>query len=216
MTKIKNKSFDDWTAQEIRFVFGITELPTIPLLTEWEKATYKPNTEELVFLEDKRVLLARFYRSWNEDELKFQFISQIIGLAKLNGMQYNTFSQRKLSAVLNDIVLSGKPELMVATGQDEPCNPYFFIHEYKPSTRGNNDPLGQLLAAMLAAQVHNNDNLPLLGCFVIGAIWQFVVLHNNNYCLSNGYLATHTQDLQTIYAMLKQAKVFIEQRISGI
>ena len=210
--KEKNKSFDDWTAQEVRLVFGISEVSYLPFMEAWSSAVHTFTATELAFLEDKRQLLARYYRSWNEDELKFQFISQLVGLTKLNSPHYTTFSQRKLTATINGIVLSGRPELMVATGQDEPCNPYFFIHEYKPSTKGNNDPLGQLLAAMLAAQAHNNDNLPLLGCFVIGAIWQFVVLEGAAYNLSSDYLATHTDDLQQIYAMLKQSKIYIEQR----
>ncbi len=58
---------------------------------------------------------------------------------------------------------------MIATGQEDPLRPYFFIHEYKPSKRAD-EPLGQVLAAMVAAQAHNADEMPVLGCFVIRPI----------------------------------------------
>ncbi len=101
---------------------------------------------------------------------------------------------------------------MVASGEDTPKKPYFFIHEYKPS-RKSEDPLGQLLAAMVAAQTHNADKSPVLGCFVIGALWQFVVLEEKTYCVSRTYDANQMDDLLGIYSALCEAKVFIEAKL---
>ena len=100
---------------------------------------------------------------------------------------------------------------MVATGQEYPKKPYFFIHEYKPSKRAD-EPLGQVLSAMVAAQALNNDGLPLLGCFIIGAIWQFLVLDKNEYALSRIYDATDAADLNAIFSALCQSKIYFESR----
>ena len=208
----RRKSFDDWTAQDLRDTFDIEQLPTLPLLAEWLSIVHKPNAKKAEFMEEKRALLERFYRSWNEDELKFRFIAQIVELANLIGKRYNTFTQRLLSSVVNGIALQGRPELMVATGQEEPKKPYFFIHEYKP-TKQTGDPLGQVLAAMYAAQALNADEKPIFGCFVIGNTWQFLVLDKQVYALSRTYDANQADDLQNIYSALRQTKVYIEERI---
>jgi hypothetical protein len=206
------KSFDDWTAQEVRDTFGIKLLPATPLLKEWLAATHAPTPSQVVFLEGKRALLEQFYGSWNEDELKFRFIAQVVELAELIGEGYNTFTQRKLAAKVQGVSLFGRPELMVASGREEPKKPYFFIHEYKPSKRAD-EPLGQVLAAMVAAQSHNADGLPLFGCIVIGPIWQFLILQEHTYTISRLYDATQTVDLHHIYSALRQAKVYIEARV---
>lgn len=207
----RRKSFDDWTTQEVRDTFNITEIPPTALLGEWLSAGHQPTVQEAQFMEGKRVLLTQFYRTWNEDELKFRFIAQVVELTSLIGKTYNTFTQRALSATVNDILLQGRPELMVASGWEDPKKPYFFVHEYKPSKRAD-EPLGQVLSAMVAAQALNADDLPLFGCFVIGAIWQFIVLDKNTYTLSRAYDAMRTDDLHGIYSALCQAKVYIKQR----
>ncbi len=210
----KSKSFDDWTTQEVRDTFGLIELEETALLSEWLSVSFQPNAVVATFLEEKRKLLNRFFRYWNEDELKFRFIAQVVELASLMGKNYNTFTQRKLEAVVNGISLQGRPELMVATGQEDPKKPYFFIHEYKPSKRAD-EPLGQVLSAMVAAQTHNADELPVMGCFVLGAIWQFLVLENNVYAVSRMYNAAEQADLHCIYSALCQAKVYIDARVSA-
>ncbi len=211
----RRKSFDDWTTQEVRDTFNIKQVPPTPLLKEWLSAKHIPDAQNVKFMESKRELLEQFYRTWNEDELKFRFIAQIVELTSLIGKTFNTFTQRPLSAIVNGISLYGRPELMVATGWEDPKKPYFFIHEYKPSKRAD-EPLGQVLSAMVAAQALNADELPLFGCFVIGAIWQFVILDKNTYTLSQIYDATNTTDLHHIYAALCQAKIYIEQRTGGV
>ena len=211
---VKRKSFDDWTAQDIRYTFGIKERNKSSLLDDWLSKSFVPNAVAVTVMEERREELNRHFRSWNEDELKFQFIAQIVVLAKLHGEDFSTFSQRNLSAVYKDVLLQGRPEVMIATGKDDPVHPYFFIHEYKP-TKQTGDPLGQVLAAMLAAYMLNGDEKPIFGCFVIGNTWQFVVLENETYTISRSYDANQADDLQDIYSALCQAKVYIEERVKS-
>jgi hypothetical protein len=210
-TAIKRKSFDDWTTQEVRLTFNLKQTASSELLTEWLSAIHPLDAHQIEFLQEKKELLKRFYRSWNEDELKFQFIAHIVEMARLRGDNFGTFSQRKLTVTIDDVTLFGRPEVMIATGQEDPLKPYFFIHEYKPSKRAD-EPLGQVLAAMVAAQYLNQDNRPLLGCFVLGSIWQFVVLENKTYTLSDNYDATQFDELSAIYSALCQAKVYIKKQ----
>lgn len=208
----KRKSFDDWTVQEVRDTFGIKKIKSLPLLSEWLSIPHIPDAAKAAFLEEKRALLERFYLSWNEDELKFRFIAQIVESSVLVGETYNTFTQRGLSVVVNDILLQGRPELMVASGQEDPKKPYFFIHEYKPTKRAD-EPLGQVLSAMVAANALNKDEKPLFGCIVVGNTWQFLILDIDKYAVSRTYDAVQNNDLQAIYSALCQAKVYIEERV---
>jgi hypothetical protein len=210
---IKRKSFDDWTTQEVRLAFNLKQTNHSQLLSDWLSATHQLSPYQVEFLTEKRALLERFFRYWNEDELKFQFIAHIVEMARLRGENYGTFSQRKLSVVINSTLLYGRPEVMIASGQEDPIKPYFFIHEYKPSKRAD-EPLGQVLSAMVAAQFLNEDERPLLGCFVLGSIWQFVVLENKTFTVSRSYDATQFDELSAIYSALCQAKVYIEQQIT--
>jgi hypothetical protein len=207
----KHKSFDDWSAQEVRLTFDIEATDSSELLTSWLSKVITPSQYVAEVLEEKRLILSRYFRSWNEDELKFQFIAHIVELAKLRGKRFSTFSQRILTAKPNNILLNGKPEVMVAMGIEEPISPYFFIHEYKP-TKSSGDPLGQVLSAMVAAQYLNKDDSdrPVLGCFILSNTWQFLVLEGKTYTVSRAYNATENDDLTLIYAALCQAKVYIE------
>jgi hypothetical protein len=62
----RNKSFDDWTTQEVRLTFNIEQVPATPFLKEWLAAVHPPNAHQIQFMEAKRALLERFYRNWNE------------------------------------------------------------------------------------------------------------------------------------------------------
>lgn len=97
-------------------------------------------------------------RAAEAEELKIKFIGQLLDLVQLEGPIFRTFYDRPLSATLNGIRLYGTVDRVVATGFQIPTEPFFCIHGYKPyprrqEGRREGDPKGQLLAAMLVAQV---------------------------------------------------------------
>jgi hypothetical protein len=95
---------------------------------------------------------------------------------------------------------------MVATGKENPRQPFFFVHEYKQEKRRETDPKGQLLATMLAAQKNNKGKeFPILGSYVIGRFWFFVVLDGNNYARSLAFDASRDA-LYDIFSLLQFAK----------
>jgi hypothetical protein len=150
---------------------------------------------------------------WGEEELKMNFISQILPLAHLlpNG-SYSTFYEKTISEVVNNIPLTTKTDFMVATGiLDTPEMPYFhfqILKKHSPfggTKRGlpSGDSMAQLLEAMLIAQEKNKNGKPVYGCEIVGKDWKFVVLEARTYCISNAYNSTNKDDLLSIIAILR-------------
>ena len=87
-----------------------------------------------------------------------------------------------------------------------PKSPYFFLQEFKKGKKSADDAEGQMLAAMLIAQVQNADNNPIYGCYLMGKDWYFTTLHEKNYCFSKSYDATQSQQLAEILYILSNLK----------
>jgi len=121
---------------------------------------------------------------WNEVELENKFISPLIVLSKVDNRNFSYFLKRD-SATVGEYDLSGKVHGMIASGFRSPKKPFFCLHKYKRKSDPNGDPKGQALVAMLAAQSLNNNQNPVLGCYVVGKIWRFIVLDGLNYFQPN-------------------------------
>lgn len=117
---------------------------------------------------------------------------------------------------------------MVAKGIFEPQKSFFFIHV--PIAIGNkrekyaaNDPVGQLLTTLFAAQLlnkesdqpdlfnHNKKNLivPMYGSYIMGRSWYFLRLKDTEYHISKAYDSTDPEDLNFILKLLKAQKEMI-------
>ena len=153
--------------------------------------------------------------------MKLHFITPILNIIKIGRSNvYKLFAQRNISAQVTNKKgvtdkLGGRVEIMVAMGIQNPRHPYFFVHEYKPLNKSTPaDPLGQLLAAMIVAQVTNADAQPIYGLYVMGAAWRFVVLDGKTFGDSKPYEATEPDDLKLIVQALFWIKNHIEMRIA--
>jgi hypothetical protein len=109
------------------------------------------------------------------------------------------FAQRKFEAIINDWQVNGVVDFVVARGLQNPVQPFFFLHEYKQERKRDNDPLGQLLIAMVVAQHQNEAKIPLYGCYVVGRNYFFVALYGQEYSVSNAYNAASLPDLLLIF-----------------
>ena len=205
------KSFENWLWQEIEEEFGLSQQESV-LLTDWLNNTVilvAKDQEQLTFLH--HILIDNF-RDWNEDELKMQFIAPLLLLVNYYDLpEYKAFSQRTLSAKMGSSELYGRVDWMLAKGKQIPRKPFFFIHEYKSERGKDNDPQGQLLAEMLAAQTKNEDNKPVYGIYVVGKDWYFVVLFEKSYAVSRPYQANEFQDLDIIIRALIEIKNIIKK-----
>jgi hypothetical protein len=212
MAKKSNKPFKDWLYEEVNDSFGLTELVTHPVLEKLKTIKLPENHSSRKELENLKELIKKYINSWNEDEYKFMFISRFIGLADYNSENYKVFTQRPLSIKYdNDTkTTEGLVEFMLAKGLQIPRKPHFFLHEYKPEKRRDNDPLGQLLIAMVAAQKLNQDDKPIYGIYVNGRNWFIVVLDDKTYSVSNPYVATD-EDIYDLFAVLLYIKELMEE-----
>jgi len=88
------------------------------------------------------------------------------------------------------------------------------LHEYKKEKGVDNDPLGQLLIAMMTAQALNKEDKPIYGAYVFGRNWFFLTLIDKKYCISNEYVATRT-DIFDILKVMKNLKAIINERTTS-
>ena len=212
------KPFERWKYEEVELTFGTERVKDLPALVEWLKADEPADDFEKRVLDRYYAELVRKVDAWNEDELKFFFLSHIITLVDFTKpMVYSSFSQRTIAAKRKDVNdkdvdLRGRIEFFVAMGEQIPRQPFFFIHEYKPLNKTTpSDPLGQLLIAMLATQTLNKIERPLYGTYIRGSSWQFVVLENNQYSVSESYDSTKRVEMFKIFSILKRCKSYIEE-----
>jgi len=207
----KNKPFKDWLCEEVETEFGLTRLREHPLLNPLKNLSLAHDDPRRPALEELRLLLFDYIDSWNEDEYKFMFISRFIGLAKFVSKYYKVFTQRPLSVKYDHDTKTtdGNVDFMLAKGRQIPRQPHFFLHEYKPEKRRDNDPLGQLLIAMVAAQLQNNDEKPIYGIYLNGRNWFFVVLEGQSYAVSTAYSADN--NIFDLFAVLLYFKDLMEQ-----
>ncbi len=174
-------------------------------IEENENSTLLPLREKLI----------KYVDIWNEQELIIKFISYIIGMVDYDTDVYKSFANRKLRAVIDGKEISGEVDLMIAEGEFEPQSPYFCLHEYKKERGADNDPLGQLLIAMIVARALNGDEKPIYGAYVSGRNWFFLALIGNKYCISNEYVATR-DDIFDILKIMKKLKILINKRTTLI
>lgn len=215
--KPPQKPFKDWEYEQVEQAFGLTRLRTLPFLEGVKKLSLPDTHPEKERLESYRLEVFDYIDTWNEDEYKFSFISPFLKLVSFNTPYYKVFTQRPMSVKYdNDTKTStGNVEFMLARGKQTPQKPHFFLHEYKPEKNRDNDPLGQLLIAMVASQKINQDDAPIYGFYVNGRNWFLVVLDGKNYAVSNPYVVT-SNDIFTLFAVLLHIRDLMNDLYSKI
>jgi hypothetical protein len=131
------------------------------------------NETEKTMLNKVRIRLMDDADSWNEEELKMQFISMIMFLADFES-PIRTYYDREISEMVGDTFIRCEADMLLSKGIGELIEtPYFFLHEYKREKKYSGDPVGQMLAGMLVGQAKNNNennnaDRPMYGCYVQG------------------------------------------------
>lgn len=226
INKLSEQFFQNWTKQDLRNYLQIMELPTHPLLTRWVDAPMESiaiTEQEAYYLQYLQKNIVPFIDTWDEATLRYNFISQVVNLVGFISpkYQFSNFLEANIKAKYQNVVLKVRVEWMTALGFQKPSTPFFFIHEYKPQEGSRGDVVGQLVAAMVAAQAKNqlpriptvfNPNPksfadePIYGCYILGRHWYFVVLKDTQYAVSRPYDAKQAAELQLIVKILKVEK----------
>lgn len=204
--KTRWKPFEEWLRQEVETEFGLNRVFEADYLHDFIADLPTLTPEEHQQAEALRKKLAFFADSWNEDDLKINFIGQILQIIDFQELKYRIFYNVFLKTTLKGEEIAGRVDGVLAKGSQLPSKPLFFLQEYKPEKSQNSDPLGQLLIAMLAAQTMNEDeNELLVGCYIMGRNWFFVLLNGKEYGVSPAFVASQS-DVFTIVALLKKIK----------
>lgn len=206
------RPFERWLFEQVEIEFGIVRIKNMPSLLQWLFVSAAPDLLPPEF-EKLRLLLENDVEILNEDELKMLFIGPFLSQFDFHHPPfYRVFTQRTRSIKTKNVESSGRVEWMVATGKQIPNRPFFFLQEYKPEKTSGNDPLGQLLVAMMEAQ-SRNDNVeqPLYGCYTIGRFWFFVLLKGKEYGVSRAYDATQSDDMSDMVVILKKVERHIHE-----
>jgi len=204
------KSFRNWTRQDIADKFGLDVKSTCKDLESWLKTDGAITEEEEKELLRLQIKLKENVDNWNEQELIIKFIALLIDKVDYDSTEFKSFANRKLKGKIDGEEISGEVDLMVASGKFEPKEPYFCLHEYKKEKGADNDPLGQLIIAMMTAQELNENQHPMYGAYVMGRNWFFLTLEGRKYCISDEYVATR-EDIFKIFEILKNLKGIIKE-----
>jgi hypothetical protein len=88
------------------------------------------------------------------------------------------------------------------------------MHAYKRSVDNEGNPDAQALAAMLVARELNQNPKPIYGLYIVGLIWNFMVLHGQQYCVSRDYNSS-TEDIYDIFRLMKGLKTIVQARLQS-
>ncbi len=215
----KYKPFRQWNADDVEEVFRLQQVEHLPQLQEWLNASESITQIEQERLEQLRERLAENVNTWNEEELKLKFIAQILELVDYDVSGCTTFADRTITTTIEGKVLSGTVDVLIARGKRVPKAPLLCIHEYKKERGSSDDPLGQVLVAMLVAQSVNSlknaehqaskQQKPVYGAYAVGRLWFLLVLHASSYAVSEALNAADSKDIRQLYRALKHFRTLI-------
>ena len=164
----------------------------------------------LTLIEKNKFLM----KSYNEEDLKIKFIAKLLNYIDFQSYENNfrEFYELVISYKAEKFIFAGTTDFVVSKGLLYSQKPYFFIQEFKKGIRGS-DPEPQLLAELISAVELNNET-SMRGAYIVGAIWNFVILeklgkNTYHYFVSENFDSTKIEDLKGIYRNL----VFVKEEI---
>ncbi len=151
---------------------------------------------------------------YNEEDLKVNVIIPILNKVKFKSFdnKFRDFYELQLRYETDEFIFSGTTDFVVSKGLIRSKKPYFFIQEFKKG-QINAYPEPQLLAELISA-VELNNQKSIRGAYIVGAIWNFVILeklgeNKYQYFVSANFDSTKIEDLKDIYRNL----VFVKNEI---
>ncbi len=203
-----------WTESLVAKTFGLNEVHHVTAkLADWLLIDTSDLTEEeSLFLEQQRNWLNENVKFWAEEDLKMNFLALLLHRVHYFSSTYRSFFDKEITAKIGAQKIRCKPDMMIASGFGDILeHPYFCFHEYKRKRKNADDPVAQVLLAMLIAQEVNQNDKPIYGCIVDGDLWEFMILEQKEYVTSKVFQATNIEDLKAIFLILKKFKLILEQ-----
>jgi hypothetical protein len=213
MAKLKEKKLDLLEPTLVR-TLGLNRVySNTPLMDDWLSATGELNDFDQTLLNESLTKLIENADSWNEEELKMNFISIIIFLARYD-KPIRIYYDREMSINIGEYTLLCKADMLLSKGFGELIEtPYFFLHEYKREKKYSGDPVGQMLGGMLISQAKNSNGKPMYGCYVQGRFWFFSILEGNQYVISRSFDSSDPVVAKQIIMILRRMKEIIHTNL---
>ena len=211
---IPTYSFSKIRDKELKEFLSIKKAMSYDIFDDWFENNIEIDRqieEFLIELIDENKL---FIDSYNEEDLKVHFIIPLLNKIRFKSIEHNVrdFYENKMVYKTERFIFSGTTDFLVAKGLFETEKPYFFIQEFKKAEHFSN-PRPQLLAELVSAVELNNETF-MRGAYIVGAIWNFVILEklskdNYQYYISQNFDSTKIDDLKDIYKNL----IFVKNEI---
>jgi hypothetical protein len=202
--------------KELRQLFNLERRLETDIFEPWFNNGRALTTEEVDFLTNLLLMEADLVKIYREEDLKIHFISPILNRVNFKMLDHKIrdFYEEPLSYQTEHFILKGEIDFMVAKGLEYAEKPYFFIQEFKRSEEYSN-PRPQLIAELISAIELNQEKI-IKGAYIIGAIWNFVILEKlgkdkYQYFVSSNFDSTKIDDLMSIYKNLLVLKEEIAQ-----
>ncbi|MEA3228746.1 MAG: hypothetical protein U9P38_06725 [Campylobacterota bacterium] len=156
---------------------------------------------------------------YNEEDLKVNIIIPILNKVRFKSFEdeFRDFYELPMRYETDSFIFNGTTDFVVSKGLVKSKKPYFFIQEFKKSEEYGN-PRPQLLAELISGVEINGWN-EIKGAFVIGAIWNFVILkklekERYEYFISKGFDSMRIEDIKSIFKNLLVIKQEIVNKIA--
>ena len=174
---------------------------------------YSVSDDETAFLKDLIKKNEERLETYSEEDLKAKFLFPLFSKISFDTGDMRDWYEWPLSMHINERILSGKADFMIAEGAEEPCCFYPFIAEFKQAA-SKTFPKNQLLAEMLVAMEKSETDI-IRGAFIIGRNWNFVILKKvateYKYFVSKQFDSLDFKGLKQIYVWLQAVKAIAKK-----
>ncbi len=157
------------------------------------------------FLNELLEIEGDYLNIYDEEDLKMRFLSPLLRSIDFKTKDFRDFYDEKLRYETDKFIFNGETDFVVSTGLRRAKKPYFFIQEFKKIEK-DSYPRPQLLAELISA-VELNDWKTIKGAYIVGSIWNFVILEKlgkdkYQYFISKEFNSSEIDGLKSIYKNL--------------
>jgi len=202
---------------ELRSLVNIKQKLTTDIFDNWFNNEITLKDDEKLFLTELLTKEFHFIRIYKEEDLKVKFIAPILNKIDFRELdkEIRDFYEEKIIYETDQFIFTGITDFLISKGLEYSEKPYFFIQEFKKGKEAYY-PESQLLAELIAG-VELNDFKMMKGAYIVGAIWNFVILeklaeNQYQYFISINFDSTKIAELKAIYKNL----LFIKNEIFNL
>jgi hypothetical protein len=200
--------------QELRQLVNIKPKFSTDIFDNWFNNQIIIKDNDIQFLTELLNKEFNFIRIYQEEDLKVKFIAPILNKIDFRDInkEIRDFYEQKITYQTENFILTGITDFLISKGLEYSEKPYFFIQEFKKG-KESGYPEPQLLAELIAG-VELNNFQTMKGAYIVGAIWNFVILeklaeNKYRYFISINFDSTKIEELKEIYKNL----LFIKDEI---